>query len=562
MKTVTYAPTRRSSTARYVPGLTRARHGWRLSARSCSSASRAATALTVAAVALSTCPLVAAPSAAAQARAPEVTSRTTLRLGFEGDMGAPDPDVFYATEGLEVTTSVYQGLLQYANNSTHIVGDLARSWSVSPNGLTYTFHLHSGVRFHDGTPFNSAAVKFSFARRTEIDQAPAYMLAHVGSVATPNPLTVMVHLDQPVSAFLDYLASPFGPKMVSPTEIRAHNVKNDEAQNWLINHDAGTGPYRITSWDANQHYVLSRFPHYWGPAPYFSRVIISIIPSITTQQIELRNGDLDIIFHGLSPAAVNSFKGNKAFEVHEYPTEMKGILFINEHKGPFTTEAARDALEEVLDKAVITRDVYGTAGTPSTQIFPAGELSQSVESSVVPYDPSVLKALVPKLPTRVVDIGYDPTDPRNQVLAELAQVALEEAGMSATTRAIPIAQIFGLATAPAKAPDILIQTTNPDAAHPDTWARIYMSKAGGANYLQCWSTAADDLMNEGLAATTVANVDKDYGEAGNMLVKQGCFIDIADVQDVIVSRAGLTGFYHVPSIPWALNLETLQEVAN
>ena len=544
-----------------TPGLAGAPRDRLLPARPRSTSSRAATALATA-IALAVCPIGAASSAAAEGRAPEATAQTTLRLAFEGDMGAPDPDVFYATEGLEVTTSVYQGLLQYASNSTRIVGDLARSWTVSQDGLTYTFHLQSGVRFHDGTPFNSAAVKFSFARRTEIDQAPAYMLAHVKSVSTPDPSTVIVHLDQPVSAFLDYLASPFGPKMVSPTEIRAHNVKNDEAQNWLIDHDAGTGPYEITSWASNQRYVLTRFLQYWGPAPYFSRVVISIIPSITTQQIELRDNQLDIIFHGLSPAAVSSFEGNKAFQVHEYPTEMKGILFINEHKGPFTSEAARDALEEVLHKPLITRDVYGTAGTPSAQIFPAGELSQSVQSSVVPYDPSVLKALVPKLPTRLVDIGYDPTDPRNQVLAELVQVALEEAGMSATTRAIPIAQIFGLASDPVKAPDILIQTTNPDAAHPDTWSRIYMSKGGGANYLQCWSNRADELMNEGLASTTVATVDKDYGEAGNILVKQGCFIDVADVQDVIVSRAGLTGFYHVPSIPWALNLETLREVAN
>lgn len=81
-------------------------------------------------------------------------------------------------------TSVYQGLLQYANNSTRIVGDLATSWSKSNNGLVYTFHLRTGVTFHDNTPFNSAAVKFSFDRHSAINQGPAYMLAHVKSVAT------------------------------------------------------------------------------------------------------------------------------------------------------------------------------------------------------------------------------------------------------------------------------------------------------------------------------------------------------------------------------------------
>jgi peptide/nickel transport system substrate-binding protein len=489
---------------------------------------------------------------------PGSVANSTLKMAFEGDIGAPDPDVFYATEGLEVTTSVYQGLLQYANNSTRIVGNLAKSWSVSPDRLTYTFRLESHVKFHDGTPFNAAAVKFSFERRTAIGQGPAYMLAHVKAVDTPGPAEVVVHLDSPASAFLDYLASPFGPKMMSPTTINAHVVKGDWAQHWLLNHDAGTGPYSITSWVSNQHYVLSRFNGYWGPKPGFAQVMISIVPDISVQQIQLRSGQLDMITHGLVPKAASDFAASTKFEVREYPTEMKGILFVNSHRGPFTTTAGRDALERVLNKASMSQAVYGSAGRPSTQLYPAGEIPLTDQSSVVKYDPSVLKALVPSLASKSVNIGFDPTDPRNQLLAELAQVALQGAGMTASTRPIPIAQIFGLAANPSKAPDILIQTTNPDAAHPDTWSRIYMSKSGGANYLQCSSPAADALMNKGLAATTTAAVDVAYGEAGTTLVKQGCFIDIADVQDVIVARKGITGFYHVPSIPWALNLTTLR----
>ena len=514
-------------------------------------ASRALAVLAVGVVGL----VAGAPSTVASTRS---TTSGVLHMAFEGDMGAPDPDVSYATEGLEVTTSVYQGLLQYANNSTRIVGDLARSWTVSPDRRTYTFQLQPNVKFHDGTPFNSAAVKFSFERRVAINQGPAYMLAHVSSVATPTPTEVVVHLSSPVSAFLDYLASPFGPKMVSPTEIKAHEVRGDWGQHWLLEHDAGTGPYEITRWVPGQEYTLSRFAHYWGRAPGFSKVEISIVPDISIQEIELRSGALDMITHGLTPSAVASLASSPKFTVHEYATEMKGILFVNPHKGPFTSVRARDALEQALDKAAITAATYGSAGTPSTQLYPAGEPPARDQSSVVRYDPAVLKKLVPSLPTKVVDIGYDPTDPRNQTLAELVQIALERVGMSATVRAIPIAQIFGLAANPAKAPDILIQTTNPDAAHPDTWSRIYMSKSGGANYLQCSSAAADAAMNAGLASTSSAAAAADYGKAGNLLVKLGCFIDIADVKDVIVARAGLTGFYHVPSIPWALNLATLR----
>ena len=262
-------------------------------------ASRALAVLAVGVVGL----VAGAPSTVASTRS---TTSGVLHMAFEGDMGAPDPDVFYATEGLEVTTSVYQGLLQYANNSTRIVGDLARSWTVSPDRRTYTFQLQPNVKFHDGTPFNSAAVKFSFERRVAINQGPAYMLAHVSSVATPTPTEVVVHLSSPVSAFLDYLASPFGPKMVSPTEIRAHEVRGDWGQHWLLEHDAGTGPYEITRWVPGQEYTLSRFAHYWGRAPGFSKVEISIVPDISIQEIELRSGALDMITHGLTPSAVAS----------------------------------------------------------------------------------------------------------------------------------------------------------------------------------------------------------------------------------------------------------------
>ena len=472
-------------------------------------------------------------------------------------MGAPDPDIFYATEGLMVTTNVYEGLLRYASNSTTIEPDLASLPSISADKLTYTFHLHPEVVFHDGTPFDSKAVAFSFARRTALKQGPAYMLAHVKKVDTPDPLTVVLHLDQPVNPLLDYLASPFGPKMVSPTAITA-NAGGDNAQSWLQSHDAGTGPYEITSWRTNVSYVLSRFLKYWGRAPAFSEVDISVVPSVSTQQLELRSGQLDMIMHGLDWQALASFSHISGFAVHNYPTELKALLFVNPHRGPFSTRSAREGLEQAVDKQLITSRVFGSYGSKSTQAYPTGELPASATTSVVSYDPTVLKALVANMADKSVDIGYDSTDPRNSLLAELLQIQLQAVGLHPTTRAIPVAQIFSLSSNLNAAPTILIQTTNPDAAHPDTWARIYMGSQGGANYLACNDEAVDTALNDGLAATSTASEDSAYGVAGNEIAKNGCFIDIADVQDTIVTRSTLTGFYHVPSIPWSYYLDGLR----
>ena len=140
----------------------------------------------------------------------------TLQLAYLADMAQADPDVFYDIEGNTVILSVYEGLLKYKPDSTELIPSLAKSWEVSPDGLTYTFHLQSGVKFHDGTPFNAQAVKTSFQRRLDVGAAPAYMVQPIASMQTPDDSTFVVRLKHPVAPFLHYMASSWVPKVISP----------------------------------------------------------------------------------------------------------------------------------------------------------------------------------------------------------------------------------------------------------------------------------------------------------------------------------------------------------
>ncbi len=109
----------------------------------------------------------------APAGASSVSASKTLHLAFGADMQVPDPDIFYEIEGNAVVTSVYEGLVKYADNSTKIIPALATSSGASlPNGKTYTFHLRSRAKFHDGTPVDSAAAEFSIERRKGVNSAP------------------------------------------------------------------------------------------------------------------------------------------------------------------------------------------------------------------------------------------------------------------------------------------------------------------------------------------------------------------------------------------------------
>jgi peptide/nickel transport system substrate-binding protein len=224
--------------------------------------------------------------------APGVTAPATVNLGFVADMQVPDPDVFYEIEGNVVTTSTYEGLVQYDNGTSKIVPSLATSWDIAPDGMTYTFHLRSNVPFHDGSgTLTSSDVKTSFSRRTALGavSAPGYMLADVASYDTPDPQTFVVHLKNPVSAFMDYLAAPYGPKVEDAKGLAA-NAGSDNAQTYLKTHDLGTGPFTMSEFKPGDHYTLSAVPNYWGGKPQISQIHIGILPDISTQQLEFQNG--------------------------------------------------------------------------------------------------------------------------------------------------------------------------------------------------------------------------------------------------------------------------------
>ncbi|HEV7526093.1 MAG TPA: ABC transporter substrate-binding protein [Acidimicrobiia bacterium] len=485
-----------------------------------------------------------------------------LKLAFNANMQVPDPDIFYEVEGNEVTTSVYEGLVRYKPDSAAIEGALADSWTVSPDGMTYTFKLHPGVKFHDGTAANAAAWVVDFKRRTDVNSAPAYMLADVKSTAAPDPVTFVVKLKNPVSAFLDYLAAPYGPKGVSPAILAAHAGK-DFAQNYLKDHDAGTGPYTITKFTTDVGYELTRFDGYWGtPKPYFEKVEIAIIPDITQQRLKLESGEIDMMIHGLPIADSESFRTNPKFQVLDFPVALKTVLATNPHKGPFKNRALAKALRTFFDKAAIVKEVYKTQANVSTQMYPVAELAPDLAKDTSTYDTSVLTNLAKSLPAsdKNIDFAYSQDEggtlPR---LAELLAAKLQAAGFSVKVRGLPIAEVFDLPNHPEKAPDLLLWTFNPDAMHPDTWVRIFMNGAGAINYLKCSDPQADAAMDNGLKATTTAEVAKDYGQAGDLLAASGCFITLADNREIVVARKGLTGFVHQLPTAYTIRLKDLKE---
>jgi peptide/nickel transport system substrate-binding protein len=483
----------------------------------------------------------------------------TLNLSFLQDPGQPpDPDVFYGTQGLVLTTNLYEGLLAYkaGTASPVLVPALATSWTHSADNTVFTFELRRGVTFHDGTPFTAAAIKASFDRRLAVDQGPAYMVQDVSSITTHGKYAATIKLKTPDSNFLEELASPYGPKMMSPTALAAHAGK-DHDQTYLRTHDIGTGPYALTEAKTGSMYQLKAYPKYWGKKAYFTTVNFPVITDSSTEQLQFESGSLAAILHDLPSSADSSYAKNSKYATYSLPTEESDYLYVNPHTPAMSSQKVRDALLQAINVKTLVNDAYFGRGTAPTQIFASKILPAQYAKQNIKYDPSVLKAAVASLPAadRTVTIGYDSSSPDNAQAANLLVGQLAAAGLTAKVQSYPVSEIFGWVGNQKNAPDMLVNLGFPDAPTPYLWEHINFDPDGGVNLMGCSSPAATKLIAQGLETGSAAT----FSQAAEDAQATGCWMNLVDVSDFMVAQPWLKGIRaaHVVSEPTSLELNEL-----
>jgi peptide/nickel transport system substrate-binding protein len=475
----------------------------------------------------------------------------TLHLAFsDNPTGGIDPANFYNIEGEALILSVYEGLLRYAPVTGKLEGSLADTWKASSDLKTFTFHLRSGVQFQDGTKFDSNAVKTSFQREIDLATGPSYMVADIAKMETPDPQTFIVKLKHPNNAFLDYMASMYGPKIISPKAISDNAQGNDLAKKWLASNAVGTGPYRLTSYQQDSQFVLQRFDGYWGQKANFKTVDIAVLPDIGAQQLQLQAGDLDLILHGISASQVPSLQSN-GVTVKSFDSVIRQIILLNPNRPPFDNLRARQAFAAALDIGSAVHSIYGQYATVATSIYPKFTLPQG--EAPVDYSSN---ATVPQ--GTPITITFPNVEPDLRRFAEYFQPQLEKAGFKVTLKADTYSQEFGYYKDLKNAPNAIVSTFNPDAAHPDTWARLLWNTNGGLNLLGYSVPASDKAMNQAVVAQSKSRADALYARAGELMSDQRLIVMLSDAQDLFAVRTDITGLEHVPEYIWTLNLASLR----
>jgi peptide/nickel transport system substrate-binding protein len=398
----------------------------------------------------------------------------------------------------------------------------------------------------------------SFARDNAVGGGPAYMAQDESSITPEGPYEVVIKLSAPNSSFLDYLASAYGPRIYSPAGLVAGAGK-DHDQTYLTTHDLGSGPYTLTKAQVGVDYQLTAFPGYWGKKPYYTTVDFPVIDNLNTEELEFNSGQVAAILHDLTNQAIQSYSHNHSVVEYSLPTLTVESAYLNPGAGFLKTPANRLAVIEAINQQQIFTDVFSGRGTAGATAYPGSLLPAGMGAQNYRYDPSVLKHLASTLPSseRSFTIGYDTGSPDDQLIASLTTGQLDAAGLSVQSVGYQTSTIYNWAPPgnPDGAPDLLVEYGWPDAYDPYQWAHIDFDPSGGINFLHCAVPGSTGQLSQAVATGDTAL----FGQVGDAAVASGCYLNIANRDDLFVAQPWLKGISaaHVAAYPYSLTLADL-----
>ncbi|GED46348.1 ABC transporter substrate-binding protein [Vreelandella aquamarina] len=339
-----------------------------------------------------------------------------------------------------VSGNIFESLLRY-DTDLNPMPQLAHDWTVSEDGLIYTFHLQEDATWHDGEPFTSEDVVFSTdVYLREMNPRTRTILSHVESIEAPDDHTVVFTLKNPFGPFL--LAFEAGTMPMMPKHIyEGTDFRTNEANNNPI----GTGPFKFESWERGRVIQLIKNEDYYEEGlPYLDGINWHVIPDASSRAVAYENGTVDVL-----PAnSVENFDIPRLSELdntclteqgHEYFSPY-AMLWINNREGPMVDKRFRQAVMYALDRE-FARDVLWN-GLGKVPLSAFGSNASFQDDSLTPYDhnPERARELLDEMgydgeEVRLLPIPYGETWVR---WAEAVQQNLQEVGINVTTQSTDV----------------------------------------------------------------------------------------------------------------------------
>lgn len=483
---------------------------------------------------------------------PQAQQEKVLRIGRPIDAISLDPFVETTAPGVWVYNNIYESLLVLDYDMT-LKPQLATKWE-QIDELTWRFYLRKGVKFHDGTPFNAEAVKFTFDRALN-PQKPARFANIVGpieSVKIVDEYTVDIKTKKPYAPILSSMTMVYVVGILSPTAV----------QKWgedYGRHPVGTGPFKFEEWKTNEYISLVRNDEYWGEKPKLDRIIFKVIPEEGSRQLAYDTGEIDMLLRP-APAELPRLKSDAKTVVAQAPGLRIVYVGFNCNGAPFNDARVRKAIAHLIDVEAINKYV-----TEGATLVPKGYLPTGVfgflETGIYRPDPEKAAQLLQDAgyrkgsdgtwvtpdgkPFRVSFWAPQGRELKDREIAEAIQSQLQKAGVQVDLRIWEWGQYLAAFKQEPYQMFMLGWTNMTGDADYNLWQLFHGSNwadVAGANRFRYKNPKVDELLDRAQVSNDPAVRKSAYEEAQRILFEEVPWVPIYQTIETAVHRSYVKNF--------------------
>jgi len=361
----------------------------------------------------------------------------TLVMIIESSPTNLDPRVGIDAQSERVDQLIFDDLLEL-DQHLNVAPALADRWEI-PDPLTYVFHIHHDVKFHDGRPLTSRDVKWTFDSllQGKIRSTKAAVYRFVDHIDAPDSNTVVFHLKEPSSTFLWNLSG-------GSIGIVPYN-SGDE----MTRHPIGSGPFSFVSAETDKEVILQHNNAYWGEKPHLARVRFAVVPDATTQALELRKGSADLTINSpMPPDTVLTLERDPALTVQRGAGTRLAYLAFNLRDPILKDVRVRQAIAYAMDRRPMIQYLWRGQAQPAHSVLPPQSWAYNDDVPRYDYDPGKARQLLDAAGYPVVNgvrfhvAMKTSTDENTRLMVAVLQQQLRDVGIALDIRSFEFATFF------------------------------------------------------------------------------------------------------------------------
>ncbi len=493
-----------------------------------------------------------------QQAAPETGTEPARKLiatyAILSDMTEWDPSITFDQTSFAML-NIYEPLVWFnpPGSRETFTPALAERWEVAPDGMSWTFYLRKGVKFHNGEPFTSEAVKLYVDRTMELNQGAAFIWGAVEAVETPDDHTVVFRLAYPAPMDL-VVSAGYGTYIPCP-----ESLKRPDAAEWFARGNAcGTGPYRLARWTPGEEVVMERFDDYWGgwQPGQFDLAVIKIVPEWSTQRQMLEAGEIDVT-RAVPVEEMDALKANPNLVVRVDPGFQNLLALYNTARKPLDDRLVRQALSHALDYETIIREVRRGLAEQSQGPVPRGIWGHDDQLPMATFDLRKASDLLARAGYPgggfKLTISYETGDEHERKVAELWKAALAQIGVELEIIAQPWGVRWDRQRNPDTAFDVFLFYWWPTYITPHDWLfSMFHSEEDPFFNLGYYKNPEFDALIDEANALTGRDRERAaelFRRAQAILVEDAAAAFVYDQSSVTAHTRTLKGYVDNPAYP-------------